>query len=343
MKTLIISLTILSMFFYGCKNQAKTDSHNHEGETTEAHAGHDHGDEHKHAEGEEHKHEGETAEEHAAHGHEGHKHAEGEEHKHETEAEGHDHDHETEDAKANSDEIIFTKAQAAKTEFEVQEIQPGNFNQVIKTTGQIMPAPGDESVVVATSNGIVSFSNKNLAEGAAIRQGQPFFNIISKNIAEGDHYSKVSATYQKAKAEFERAEKLVKNKIISQKEFEAIQLDYQNAKIAYDAVSGSKTAQGVGVSAPMNGYIKNILVKDGEYVTVGQALATVSQNKRLVLRAEVSEKYYKALGSIASANFKTPYDNQVYALSDLKGKLLSFGKSANSNSFFVPVSFEFDK
>lgn len=71
-------------------------------------------------------------------------------------------------------------------------------------------------------------------------------------------------------------------------------------------------------------------------------VATVSQNKKLVLRADVSEKYYNSLNSINNANFKTPYDNRVYALPDLSGKLLSVGKAAGTNSFFIPVTFEFD-
>ena len=74
-------------------------------------------------------HEHETAEEHAAHNHD---------HEHE----GHNHEEEEhENGEGHSDEIIFTKAQAAKTDFEVKEIQPGTFHQIIKTTGQVLPAP----------------------------------------------------------------------------------------------------------------------------------------------------------------------------------------------------------
>lgn len=317
MKYIIISLTVLSMLFYGCKKTTQADGHDHATEQA------DHKD-HDHADGK-HDHESE------AHDHDADDH------------DGHDHDNSKETKEQeHSDEIIFSKAQAAKTEFEVKEIQPKTFYQVIKTTGQVLPAPGDESVVVATNSGTVSFTDNRLAEGSAVKQGQPLFSIASKNLGEGDYYSKVNAAYQKAKAEFERARTLVKDKIISQKEYESIRLDYQNAKIAYDAVSGKQSVRGVNVTAPIGGYIKNIAVKDGEYVTAGQTLGTVSQNQRLVLRAEVSEKYYKALNTISSANFKTPYDNQVYALSDLKGRLLSIGKTAGENSFFVPVSFEFD-
>lgn len=321
MKSFIIPLTILAMSFYGCKGTSKQD---HEHGTTEELAVHDH---------EGHNHEAE--------GHEGHNHgAEG--HNHEEEGhEGHNHESEA-TGQEHNDEIIFTKAQAAKTDFEVKEIQPGTFHQIIKTTGQILPAPGDESIIVATSNGIISYANNNMAAGSAVKQGQTLFNIASKNLGEGDYYSRVSANYEKAKAEFERAQKLVKDKIISQKEFETIQLNFQNAKIAYDAISGKQSAKGVGIANPLSGYIKNITVKDGEYVTAGQAIATVSQNKRLVLRADVSEKHYTALKTISSANFQTPYDNQVYSLPELSGKLLSVGQSAEANTFFIPVTFEFD-
>lgn len=275
-----------------------------------------------HAEGHEH----ETAEEHAAHSHEG------EEHGSEVHATS---------EKQHSDEIIFTKAQAEKTDFKVETVQPGNFHGIIKTTGQILPAPGDESVIVASSNGIVSY-NRTLTEGSLVKKGQVLFNISSRNIAEGDHYSKVKAGYEKALAEYKRAENLIKDRIISQREFENIRLNYENARIAFEAVSGNRTPKGVGIPSPIEGYLKNLLIQEGEYITVGQPLATVSQNKKLVLRAEVSEKHYNALKSVRTAHFKTPYDNQVYVLSELDGKLLSFGKASDASSFYVPVSFEFD-
>ena len=327
MRTIIYAITILAISLWGCKNQTSQDKHTHS--ATETHAGHDH-------EGHDHSHEGHD------HEHEGHEHEhEGHDHEHETGEEHAGHSHESEETK-HSDEIIFPKAQAAKTTFEVREIQPASFNQVVKTTGQVLAAPGDEAVIVATSNGVVSFSSNKLTEGTKVQKGQSLFQISSKDIAEGDYYTKVKATYEAAKASYDRAEALVKDKIISQKEFESIKLEFENAKTAYDAVSNNKTAKGVSVNAPINGHMKNILVKEGEYITVGQPIATVSQNQRLVLRAEVSQRYYNAMQSVKSANFKTPYDNKVYSLEDLNGRLLSFGKTSNENSFFIPVSFEFD-
>ena len=109
-----------------------------------------------------------------------------------------------------------------------------------------------------------------------------------------------------------------------------------------EALTKSQTNKGVAVTAPIGGYIKNLLVKEGDFVTVGQPLLTVTQNNRLYLRADVSERYYRYLSTISSANFKTPYDNQVYELSDLNGKLLSYGKASGDGSYYVPVTFSFD-
>mgnify|MGYP002508618530 CR=1 FL=1 len=113
----------------------------------------------------------------------------------------HSEDEHTASPSPHTDEIIFTKAQAEKTDFKVEEVQPKTFQQVIKTTGQVLPAPGDEAVIVATSNGVVSFNNKRLSEGAAVHKGETVFTIMSKNIAEGDHYSKIKAGYERARAE----------------------------------------------------------------------------------------------------------------------------------------------
>ena len=88
--------------------------------------------------------------------------------------------------------------------------------------------------------------------------------------------------------------------------------------------------------------MKNLLVKEGDYVSVGQPLVSVTQNRKLFLRADVSEKYYPYLNSIGSANFCTPYNNKVYTLKELGGRMLSYGKASGENGYYVPVTFEFD-
>ena len=273
------------------------------------------------------------------HDHEGHDH-ENEGHSATKECEGHNHGSEASESE-HSDEIILPKAKAEVAGVKVSTIEPGTFEQVIKTSGQVLAAQGDESVAVATVAGVVSFHGK-VTEGMSVGKGSTLLTISSSNIADGDPVQRARIAYEISKKEYERMKALVKNKIVSDKDFAQAEQNYENARISYEALAKGNTKGGQAISSPIGGYVKNILVKEGDYVTIGQPLVSVTQNRRLFLRAEVSEKYYPYLRTIGSANFKTPYDNKVYALKELSGRLLSFGKSAGDNSFYVPVTFEFD-
>ena len=312
MKTYIISLFIVAaMLFTGCNSGDKNKNHANK-------------DTHEHVEGDGHDHSAEDGHDHSA-------------------EDGHNHEGEAlKEEGGHSDEIPFSKQQAEAVGLKVEEVTPTTFSSVIKTSGQILSAQGDEATIVATSNGIVSFTNPSISDGAAVRAGEAIVTVSSKNLLEGDPAVKAKITYETAQKEYQRAEGLIKEQIISAKEFEQIRLRYETAKTAYEAQAANITTSGVRVTSPINGYIKNRLVNQGEYVSVGQPIATVSQNRRLQLRAEVSENYFKVLKSIGSANFQTSYDNEVYKLSDLNGRLLSFGKASGGQSFYIPVTFEFD-
>ena len=260
----------------------------------------------------------------------------------------HDHEmhHEEEEAHAHeahgAGEVVFKKQDAEAVGLQTQTVQPGVFSEVIKTSGQIQSAQGSETVLVATVPGVVTLGDTRFVDGTAVRKGQPVLTLASNTLSDGDVAIRIKNAYQTAKREFERMEQLIGDKIVSQKEYEQARLAYENAKVAYDAIQGKQSVRGVAVTAPMTGFLKNILVKEGDYVTVGQPLATISQNNRLLLRADVSEKNYARLPMIRSAHFKTPYDDKVYKLDELDGRLLSYGKSSGNNSFYIPVLFEFD-
>lgn len=282
---------------------------------------------------------GRTHEEAHDHEAEGHDHANEAPHEH---TDGHDHDHEHEAGGAHPGEIIFKKALAEAVGLQTQTVEKGSFVDVIKTSGRVMAAQGDESVVVATVPGIVSFGGLPFVDGTAVRKGQTLLNLASNTLSDGNYALKIKLAYETAQKEYERMKQLVGDKIVSAKDFEQARLNYENAKAAYDAVAGKASAKGVAVVAPLSGYLKNLQVKEGDYVAVGQPLATISQNNRLVLQADVSERYFQYLPAIRSANFRTPYDNRLYQLDELHGRLLSYGKASDSNSFYIPVTFEFD-
>lgn len=255
--------------------------------------------------------------------------------------EGHDHDKEEKANTESSDHINLSKEQAEASGLKVTIIAPATFQQVIKTSGKILAAQGDESVAVATVAGVIRFHSK-LTEGMRVANGASLVTISSSNISEGDPVQRARIAFDISQQEYERMQALLKNKIVSEKEFAQAKQSYENARISYQALANNHSAGGQSITSPLGGYVKSILVKEGDYVTIGQPLVSITQNRRLFLRAEVSEKYYPYLRTIGGANFKTPYDNKVYELKELSGKLLSYGKAAGDNSYYIPITFEFD-
>lgn len=288
---------------------------NHEGHNHE-HDGHDH-----EAEGHNHQEE-------AAHSHEDHEH------------EGHNHEAEAKSHAGHSDEIILSKEKAAAAGVKAEVIQPGTFYNVITTSGHILAAQGDETVVTANVAGIVSF-DRPVTEGMQVSKNGTLFTLVSEHLQDGDPVKRARIAYETAKEELERAEKLVGQKIVSQKDFNSIKERYENARIAYEALAPNAGQEGVAIKAPIGGYLKSCLVKEGDYVSVGQPVASITQNRKLYLRADVSERYYGVLSTIRSANFKPSYSEETFSLKELDGRLLSYGKATDDAAYYIPVTFEF--
>ena len=225
---------------------------------------------------------------------------------------------------------------------ELETVSPGEFCNVIKVSGQIQSPTGEEQTVCATADGIVNFANPSITEGTAVAAGETIVTISARDLQDGDNVQKAKVAFETAEKEYRRAGELAGDKIISDKEFDQVRMSYETAKAAYEGMARSMTGNGVKVASPIKGYVKNRLAKQGDYVSVGDPILTVTQNRRLQLRAEVPENCAGELRNIGSANFRLAYDDTTYRLADLNGKLLSYGRASTANSFYIPMTFEFN-
>lgn len=251
------------------------------------------------------------------------------------EAAGQKHDH--------AGEIAFTKEQAKAAGLEIETVTPSTFHTVIRTSGQIVAPQGDEQTVVATASGVLTYSRGSIAEGMAVKAGEAIASVSAKHLQDGDPAVNARIAFETAEREYQRAARLVADKIISAKEYEQAKLNYETARNAYHAQASSMTSRGIAIAPGMGGYIKQLLVAQGEYVTVGQPIAVVTRDRRLQLKAFVPESEYGNLRTISSANFVSPSDkNVLHSLASLNGKLVSYGRSLSDNGAFVPAVFEFD-
>ena len=288
---------------------------------------------------------------HSDHAHDGHDHSaeehnhEAEGHDHEAEADGHnheadEHDHDADEHAGHSAEITFTEAQAKAAGLRLVTVEPGEFAEVVEVTGRLLPAQGDEATVSATMAGIVSQATKNLADGAAVRQGQQLFVINASAMADGNPAAAARAELEAARKALARAEQLAAEKLLPQRELDEARSRFRTAEAAARSLGNETRTR--AVAAPFTGYVKEVLVRPGDYVQPGQPLATVTQSQRLQLSADLPERHFALLPQIQDATFRLSYEPEgtAHCVSEMGGSLVSKGKASSATGFSVPVTFE---
>ncbi len=276
-------------------------------------------------------HEGHEAHEHnheAAHEHHheaGHKHSE---------AEGHDHDaDEHAEARAHG-EIVLEPEMAEKFDVVTAVVSPGKFQEGISVSGQIVNTPSSSAIVSAPTAGIVTFP-AGIEQGADVSTGAVVARISAKDVTGGDANEAARLAMENAKKEVDRLAPLHADGIVSTRDYNAAVQVYDQARAAY-----SKGAASGAAKATASGVISQLLVQQGQYVEAGAPIASISSAKRLSLRADLPERYYKQAAAITGAAIEVPGSDRLIPLSDLGGK--RGGEAMASEGGYIPVYFNFD-
>ncbi|MDR2058495.1 MAG: efflux RND transporter periplasmic adaptor subunit [Dysgonamonadaceae bacterium] len=254
------------------------------------------------------------------------------------------HDEENEENAHLPGAVHFSRQQQEKIPFTIAPPMVEPLGELIRTTARIESSQADEAIISARVPGIVFFSGTHLTEGRNVAAGQTLFSVSGKGLTaydSGVRLAEAKANYAKVKADYARAQELIREKIISEKDFMQTKTDYETAKAVFDNLSRNFTQGGQQISAPFAGYLKQLLVENGQFVEEGQALAIVSKNKTLLLIADVPSRHAKLLPLLSTATIRGE-GKTMYSLEELNGKILSFGKSLNKDNRLIPVSLQID-
>ena len=235
--------------------------------------------------------------------------------------------------------VPFAKEFSWKIDFATGFPSTLPFGGIIKTTALVQPSQEGQIVVTAKTNGIAIITQSDLIAGAPVKKDELLLSITGSDLAENNitlRAGEIKNNYEKARNDYERAEVLAKDRIVSEKELLDARTEYENAKAALDNLH-QFGASGMRIASPMSGYIQEVLIKNGSYVTAGQPVVIISRNMDLNLTAEVPLKFAPALGTIQTANIRMPGDTRTYSLEELDGRILSYGKSAGIESYLIPV------
>ena len=201
---------------------------------------------------------------------------------------------------------------------------------------------GDVVTVTAKNEGFVVFDAKKVLSGTPVASGEKVMVISSQGITQDNYTETVlqaEIAYNNAKQAYERNLELQKDQLVTVTDLQNSEAAFKATELRYNNLRAGFERDGLRVSAPTSGFITDMLVSEGDYVSLGQPLFTVSKNRNVMLRAEVSPQYTTQLPKVVSANFRTSASGDFYSVADLGGRVASYGRSVESASLLVPIYF----
>lgn len=260
-------------------------------------------------------------------GHHKHSHENRHEHSHE---EHHDHSDENHDHQHN---------------FEIQglktiTIRPSTFIKTINTSGIIKVLPASEQVIIAKSNGIVTFSSPDLMIGTDVNKDEKLFEISGQNLVNNNPdilIIEAKNKYQQSLESYQRAKSLISEKIISRQEFLSRKSDFQADSLRYSILMENFDSEKLFIRSPMTGKLFELLVKNGDYVSAGDKLAVISRDYHNYLEVNLPKKYYSRISTINSGQFRTEYCSEIHSFNE--HEKLSQSRRVQIGNPFIQMNF----
>jgi RND family efflux transporter MFP subunit len=241
-----------------------------------------------------------------------------------------------------SGNIRFTKEMAWKIDFNVLKLLPSDYYNSVKVSGEFLIPPSEITTLTAKSDGILIYRQPGLIAGMRIEPGSVLFSLTGKGLTERNMETNLSglrSRFEASKAAFEREETLVKEQIVSQKQFQETNLRYTTDSVQYYSYLRGFSGSGMDVSAPSGGSVVQLFHPNGTYVTEGTPLLTYSNNRSILLRADLPQNFWKELPQIQTGSFRPSGSSEMYDIEAAGGRMIAKGTSLSTGNSFIPVTF----
>lgn len=217
---------------------------------------------------------------------------------------------------AEAETMTVEPRQVSKTMTEEGVVQP-QANQVINSpvSGEIAELAIEEGQPVAAGDLLFKLDTRDLSKQKELAEKTLSVQIAQAQ-AQAPAVDLAQSQMEQAGKNLERMQDLAEAGAISQAELEAAQFAYTSAQTAYEAARKNQSYLQTLVSsarvqvnqltsdirlsmvtAPAAGYIKNLMVKEGSFVTPQSEICLLSSEESLLLEALVSTEdilYLKA-------------------------------------------------
>jgi len=259
-----------------------------------------------------------------------------------------------EEEAATSEELItFLKEQQWKIDFRTELARTRKLHGSVKAVGEILPKAQWHAEVPALVNGVIlADQNAKLPSvGARVQKGE-VLAVISPPANSETSLNSIRSEYLLVKAEYERAQRLFEKQAIPQKRLDEAKLRFEARQAGYEVIAqqvdfgaakdGSNSTPQFHLKAPIAGVIAEIHFHLGQSVLAGEKLFTISNLKRVWLKANIPLTLLARVQAATGASFKVEGYEQEFRVDQLNGKLISVGSIVDEKSRTIPTIFEID-
>ena len=261
----------------------------------------------------------------------------------EEEHDGHDH---------AADLVLLTEQQKRALGLQTGTFLMRNLETSVKTNGQLEVPPAARAEVVAVMGGNVK--EIRVFYGAKVRKGQVLAILTNPEyIVIQEDFSEIANKLEFLEKEYLRRKELYENNVGAGRDYQQVKSEYNTARVRFEGlksrlqllnlspgnVLAGNISSTVAVTSPINGYVNNVNIRIGSYVSVSDILFGVTDNSRIHADFIVYENDVLLLKNGQKINFSVSNNKD----DELTATIFAIGKEFESDTRSVHVHARLDE
>ena len=182
-------------------------------------------------------------------------------------------------------------------------VEMRSLSGMLKVNGMVNAAPQNLATICAPMSGFVR--NTTLMPGNAVAKGQVLVVIENQEFVDiQQNYIEARNKLEFAEAEYKRHSELFKEDVYSKQNFQQVTADYKSLKALVNALRQKlvlininpdnlledNISRSISLVAPFSGYVEEVNVNLGKYVTPTDVMFKIVNNDKLFLELTLFEK-----------------------------------------------------
>jgi len=202
------------------------------------------------------------------------------------------------------EDIVELRAdQIRLAEIKTGSVEMRSLNGTLKTNGIVAAAPQNLATICAPMSGFVK--STRLMPGIKVNKGESLIVIENQEFVDIQlNYLEAKNKLEFAEAEFNRHNELYKENVYSQQNIQQVTADYKNLKAVVNALKQKlmlinispenlredNISRSISINSPISGYVEEVNVNLGKFVTPTDAMFKIVNNEKLFLELIFYEK-----------------------------------------------------